>query len=149
MINGERGREESSGFASPDPFDAQNSKADDDRDGDGEDASRQSQCSSCGESEFERSCSANSVMGTPSLCSSVNYTDFLESAFGSFRSSGVGDDGSLEGFSLGGRHERNFGESRQAETSVLGFCKETNFKPGRNGIARGCRMVVKLLRPQS
>ncbi|KAI3412642.1 PX domain-containing protein [Psidium guajava] len=122
MINGEGGREESPGVASPDPFDARNSKAD----GDG--ASPQSQYSSCGESEFERYCSANSVMGTPSLCSSVNYTDCLESEFGSFSSSGVGDDGGLEGFSLGGRHERNFGESRQPESSVLGFCKGEVFK---------------------
>ncbi|KAI6682860.1 hypothetical protein NL676_028773 [Syzygium grande] len=123
MINGVGGREESSVVAPPDPLDARNSKADGDGDGD----SPPSQYSSCGESEFERYCSANSVMGTPSLCSSVNYTDCLESEFGSFRSSGFGDDGGLEGFSLGGKLERNFGE-RRPESSVLAFYKDEVFK---------------------
>lgn len=131
MINGAGGREESSGVAFPDPLDARNSKADGDGvgdgDGDGDGASPQSQYSSCGESEFERYCSANSVMGTPSLCSSVNYTDCLESDFGSFRSSGFGDDGGFEGFSLGGKHERNFGD-RRPESSVVGFNKDEVIK---------------------
>lgn len=63
-----------------------------------------SQYSSCGESEFERYCSANSVMGTPSLCSSMGF----HHDFGDF------DSGSLnspEGFSLGGeRFPRRFEE---------------------------------------
>lgn len=97
MINGgeETPRREdasSGGAASLDPFDVAGSKSD------GDDASPSSRYSSCGESEFERYCSANSVMGTPSLCSSVHYTDCLESEFGSFRS--FGDDSSLDGCSL-------------------------------------------------
>ncbi|KAK4793950.1 hypothetical protein SAY86_011944 [Trapa natans] len=89
----------SGGVVSPDPFDDEGSKSD------GDYASPSSRYSSCGESEFERYCSANSVMGTPSLCSSVHYTDCLDSDFGSFRS--LGDDNSLDGFSLGGRSGRN------------------------------------------
>lgn len=54
-----------------------------------------SEYSSCGESEFDRYCSANSVMGTPSVCSSMGlYHDSLDSDIGSLKS--------LEGFSLGG-----------------------------------------------
>ncbi|KAJ6977507.1 hypothetical protein NC653_029419 [Populus alba x Populus x berolinensis] len=64
----------------PDPFHSINS--------DGGDASP-SQYSSCGESEFERYCSANSVMGTPSLCSSLfgaSFDDCIESDLGSLKS---------------------------------------------------------------
>ncbi|KAJ4840204.1 hypothetical protein Tsubulata_002955 [Turnera subulata] len=63
-----------------------------------------SQYSTCGESEFERYCSANSAMGTPSLCSTSmgRFNDFnLESDFGS----------SLENFSLDGRIDRKFSNS--------------------------------------
>lgn len=45
-----------------------------------------SRYSSCGESEFDRYCSANSIMGTPSMCSSVGPFRGIESEFGSFRS---------------------------------------------------------------
>lgn len=63
-----------------------------------------SQYSSCGESEFERYCSANSVMGTPSLCSSMGiYHDFGDSDSGSLNSP--------DRFSLGGeRFPRRFEE---------------------------------------
>ncbi|XP_031403547.1 uncharacterized protein LOC116212930 [Punica granatum] len=108
MINGgegtPRGRDADASFgrvASPDLSDAASSKSD------GDEASPPSRYSSCGESEFERYCSANSAMGTPSLCSSVHYTDCLDSEFGSFRSSGFGDDSSLDNFSLGGRFDRS------------------------------------------
>ncbi|KAL2515324.1 Phox (PX) domain-containing protein [Forsythia ovata] len=58
-----------------------------DRGSDGEDVL--SQYSSCdGESEFERYCSANSAMGTPSLCGS----SFQDSDFGSLKSFKLGDD---------------------------------------------------------
>ncbi|XP_010503442.1 PREDICTED: uncharacterized protein LOC104780631 [Camelina sativa] len=41
--------------------------------------------SSCGESEFERYCSANSALGTPSMCSSTGpFQDSLESEFENF-----------------------------------------------------------------
>ncbi|KAL8154219.1 hypothetical protein V2J09_011979 [Rumex salicifolius] len=65
-----------------------------------------SRYSSCGESEFERYCSANSMMGTPSLCSSVGaFHECGDSDFGeSTRSFGtVEGDFDLDGFSLGGR----------------------------------------------
>ncbi|KAJ0578330.1 putative Phox domain, multihem cytochrome, PX domain superfamily [Helianthus annuus] len=65
-----------------------------------------SRYSSCGESEFDRYCSANSAMGTPSLCSSVGtFHDFGDSDIGSVKSSRFGDLGSLESFSLGGKFE--------------------------------------------
>lgn len=68
-----------------------------------------SRYSSCGESEFDRYCSANSVMGTPSMCSSVGPFRDAESEFGSFRS--------LDGFSLGGSFERKFDDKRGSELS--------------------------------
>ncbi|KAL1222120.1 hypothetical protein V5N11_009354 [Cardamine amara subsp. amara] len=59
--------------------------------------------SSCGESEFERYCSANSALGTPSMCSSTGpFHDSLESDFGSFKGSFFsGDANEFENFSLG------------------------------------------------
>ncbi|CAH2064910.1 unnamed protein product [Thlaspi arvense] len=59
--------------------------------------------SSCGESDFERYCSANSAMGTPSMCSSTGpFHDSLESEFGSFKGSFLsGDATEFENFSLG------------------------------------------------
>ncbi|KAF1002183.1 uncharacterized protein LOC141702137 [Apium graveolens] len=68
-----------------------------------------SRYSSCGESEFDRYCSANSVMGTPSMCSSVGPFRDAESEFGSFRS--------LDGFSLGGSFERKFDDKKVSELS--------------------------------
>ncbi|KAK9080507.1 hypothetical protein SSX86_000265 [Deinandra increscens subsp. villosa] len=65
-----------------------------------------SRYSSCGESEFDRYCSANSVMGTPSVCGSVGtFQDFPDSDIGSVKSSRFGELGSLENFSLGGKFE--------------------------------------------
>ncbi|CAA7056488.1 unnamed protein product [Microthlaspi erraticum] len=91
MINGEDTREESSRVAS--------------LEGIGGDASPVSSLhySSCGESEFERYCSANSAMGTPSMCSSTGpFHDSLESEFGSFKGSFLsGDATEFENFSLG------------------------------------------------
>lgn len=66
-----------------------------------------SRYSSCGESEFDRYCSANSVMGTPSMCSSVGPFREAESEFGSFRS--------LDGFSLGGSFERKIDDKKVPE----------------------------------
>ncbi|KAL9275553.1 Pleckstrin homology domain-containing family M member 3-like protein [Drosera capensis] len=61
--------------------------------------------SSCGESEFERYCSANSVMGTPSLCSSIGgFQDCVESSdFGSVKSFGGGSVGFESGLCLSGK----------------------------------------------
>nr|XP_043607690.1 uncharacterized protein LOC122579568 [Erigeron canadensis] len=73
-----------------------------------EGSSVSSRYSSCGESEFDRYCSANSVMGTPSLCGSVGtFQDFPDSDIGSVKSSRLGDVGGLESFSLGGKFERS------------------------------------------
>ncbi|XP_019437167.1 PREDICTED: uncharacterized protein LOC109343381 isoform X1 [Lupinus angustifolius] len=72
---------------------------------DGDDAaSPSSRYSSCGESEFDRYCSANSAMGTPSVRSTVSlYNDFSELDFGSVRGFEIGEDSNrLENFSLGG-----------------------------------------------
>ncbi|XP_057519495.1 uncharacterized protein LOC130800147 isoform X1 [Amaranthus tricolor] len=71
-----------------------------------------SQYSSCdGESEFDRYCSANSVMGTPSVCSFMGvFHDSLDSDFGSLKS--------LEGFKLGGG--RLHGKLEGKSHSLLG-----------------------------
>ncbi|XP_023752335.1 uncharacterized protein LOC111900688 [Lactuca sativa] len=80
-----------------------------------------SRYSSCGESEFDRYCSANSAMGTPSLCGSVGtFQDFTDSDFGSIRSPRVGDVGSLESFSLGGKFERKFESKSSLALGKLG-----------------------------
>ncbi|KAK9747890.1 hypothetical protein RND81_02G021700 [Saponaria officinalis] len=67
-----------------------------------------SQYSSCGESEFDRYCSANSVMGTPSVCSSMGFFhDSVDSDFLSLKD--------VEGFNLGGsRVSTGFGESSRS-----------------------------------
>lgn len=78
MINGE---EESSRVDSLDCSDQLLHK------GSGQDGSPGSSLhySSCGESEFERYCSANSALGTPSMCSSTGpFQDSLESELENF-----------------------------------------------------------------
>ncbi|XP_022736439.1 uncharacterized protein LOC111289560 isoform X2 [Durio zibethinus] len=63
--------------------------------------------SSCGESEFERYCSANSALGTPSSIATFNDC-FGESEFGSVRSiSGFSLDDDFENFSLEGKVPSN------------------------------------------
>lgn len=104
MIDGEGPREDRSGSVSPDPFDSFTPKSPGGGDVSPGSVSRSS---SCGESEFERYCSANSVMGTPSFCGSFGpLNDSAESEFESLRSL----DGGLENFSLGGRFDRNLEE---------------------------------------
>ncbi|KAG6635179.1 hypothetical protein I3843_11G024200 [Carya illinoinensis] len=104
MIDGEGTRGDPAKSASADPSDSFPQPKSDD----GGDASpvspSPSRYSSCGESEFERYCSANSVMGTPSMCSTISvFNDCVDSElFGSMRS-----DSGLENFSLGGRFDRN------------------------------------------
>lgn len=96
MINGEATGEASVvEVVSPDPPDEKS-------DG-GDESPVYSQYSSCGESDFERYCSANSVMGTPSLCSSA------------------GDVGSLGDFSLGGAcFSRRIGDRKLLSPSGSG-----------------------------
>ncbi|KAK1357844.1 PX domain-containing protein [Heracleum sosnowskyi] len=83
-----------------------------------------SRYSSCGESEFDRYCSANSAMGTPSMCSSVGPFRDAESEFGSFRS--------LDGFSLGGSFERKFDDRKVPELS-----RRIGSSDARNGLGLG------------
>ncbi|XP_027169104.1 uncharacterized protein LOC113768807 [Coffea eugenioides] len=56
---------------------------------DSEEEDKSSAYSSCGESEFERYCSANSAMGTPSVSGSSVY-EFADSEFGSLKSFKLG-----------------------------------------------------------
>ncbi|KAL3512814.1 hypothetical protein ACH5RR_025531 [Cinchona calisaya] len=69
---------------------------------DGGEDDKSSEYSSCGgESEFERYCSANSAMGTPSVCSSSVY-EFADSEFGSLKSFKLGgENGNLKNFGVG------------------------------------------------
>ncbi|XP_074316911.1 uncharacterized protein LOC141653144 [Silene latifolia] len=85
--------------------DSSNGGLDKSDDGDAGLSPLSSQYSSCGESEFDRYCSANSVMGTPSVCSSMGFFhDSMDSDLASVKGS--------EGFSLGGsRVSRRFEES--------------------------------------
>ncbi|KAL7191939.1 hypothetical protein ACSBR2_023921 [Camellia fascicularis] len=124
MMNGEGTRgETSSEVASPDPLDEfqpwQSPKSDDE-------SPVNSQYSSCGESEFERYCSANSMMGTPSLCSSIGtFQDCADSEFGSMRSFN-----SLENFSLGGGFARKLGERRLSLSGGSGCLVDPRIESG-------------------
>ncbi|XP_043724161.1 uncharacterized protein LOC122671129 [Telopea speciosissima] len=120
MINGEKAREISSDVPSPDPLDeflpCVGSKSD-----------VLSDYSSCRESEFERYCSANSVMGTASLCSSLGTcNDLLDSDLGYTRSLGFGEDPVLENFSFGARFPKNSSD-------------EGSFDYSSDGRVRTCR----------
>ncbi|XP_028769909.1 uncharacterized protein LOC114727369 isoform X2 [Neltuma alba] len=114
MSNGERTRD----ATSPDPLDSFPPLRV--RQSDRGDASLPSSSySSCGESEFDRYCSANSVMGTPSVCSAITvFNDFPEYDFGSAKSVGIGGDNGLENFSLAERVEMNHRDRRLSTSSV-------------------------------
>ncbi|KAK6924835.1 Rubicon Homology Domain, partial [Dillenia turbinata] len=73
--------------------------------------------SSCGESGFDRYCSANSALGTPRLCSSVGtiFRDSLDSELGHQKS-----DGGLFGLE-GAGDGRNGGKSEVDRTSNVGL----------------------------
>uniref|UniRef100_A0A1D1Z2Q9 Pleckstrin y domain-containing family M member 3 n=1 Tax=Anthurium amnicola TaxID=1678845 RepID=A0A1D1Z2Q9_9ARAE len=94
----ERGSE---GISTPDPFEGcdhwPGHGSDDDAD-----SRASTNFSSCEESEFDRYCSANSVLGSASICSSAT-SEFLES----FMSVGPGDDCVSEGSSVRERHWRS------------------------------------------
>ncbi|KAF3954554.1 hypothetical protein CMV_020119 [Castanea mollissima] len=91
-------------------------------------ASPSSQYSSCGgESEFDRYCSANSAMGTPSISSSTitNFYDFTDSELftrnlGFSGDDGVGSGGGLEGFSLGGKFDANQNRNVDFRREMIG-----------------------------
>lgn len=102
-------------------------------------ASSPSRYSSCGESELERYCSANSIMGTPSVCS-TSYHDFADSEFGSTRSFGPGggdDHGGLENFSLGGRLETNSEEAGVLGDKRIEFGKASGGSDGNDSSLGG------------
>ncbi|XP_058227374.1 uncharacterized protein LOC131335853 [Rhododendron vialii] len=103
MINGEATGEASVEVALPDP-------PNEESDG-GDESPVYSQYSSCGESEFERYCSANSVLGTSSLCSSV------------------GDVGSLGDFSLGAGFSRRIGDKKLLSPSGSGCLSDHRIGP--------------------
>ncbi|KAK9278923.1 hypothetical protein L1049_028504 [Liquidambar formosana] len=123
MSNGEGTRENSPQVVSPDPLDEFTPWQEQKLDGDGGDASpASSRYSSCGESEFDRYCSANSVMGTPSMRSSFGtFNECIESEFGSLRSLGLGEDAVLENFSLGGGFDRNYETQKLSSLDSLDF----------------------------
>ncbi|KAJ4960916.1 hypothetical protein NE237_020826 [Protea cynaroides] len=132
MINGEEVQEISSDVPSPDPLDEflpwVGPKSDA-----GDASPGLSDCSSCGEPEFERYCSANSVMGKASLCSSLGTcNEFLDSDLGSVKSLGFGEDRVLEIFGFGARFPKNsgdrgrasFGSSDSSSDGKVKSCKE-------------------------
>ncbi|KAJ7945851.1 Phox domain containing protein [Quillaja saponaria] len=147
MINGEGIRDINSELASPDPFNSFPSLRVLKFDG-GDTSPVSSRYSSCGESDFDRYCSANSVMGTPSMCSTItSFNDCTESEFGSLKNFGIGDDNGLENFSLGGRLERNYkdqglsssGGPDRLSDGTTGSCKENidkqpSIKYGSSGL---------------
>ncbi|CAI9112682.1 OLC1v1013157C1 [Oldenlandia corymbosa var. corymbosa] len=113
----------SSGIVSPrglDPLDDdllpwEGQKSDD------EPEDKSSDFSSCGESEFERYCSANSALGTPSsVCNSSVY-EFADSEFGSFENFKLGGDRkSLTNF-LGDKKLLNFSGTSSSRNSGIEF----------------------------
>lgn len=104
----------SEGVASPDPLGGYCSWLDNKSDDDDDASLASSHFSSCEGSEFERYCSANSVLGTASICSSSgNHGDFLDS----FRSFGPGEDSLAEGSSVRDRLWRN---QRQTDDTLSG-----------------------------
>ncbi|PSS07773.1 Differentially expressed in FDCP 8 like [Actinidia chinensis var. chinensis] len=120
-MNGEGTGEAPFKFSSPDPIDELVLPWETQKSNGGDESPVGSQYSSCGESEFERYCSANSVMGTPSMCSSIGtFQECDDSEFGSVRSFGIGDVGSLENISLGGGFARKFGERKLSSSGGSG-----------------------------
>lgn len=121
MNNGEGTREEVSEVASPESYGGDVSPA------------SLSHYSSCGESEFERYCSANSVMGTPSVRSSFG-NDCVDSEFGSLKSLGFGDDLSFENFSLGGNRKLSILGDRRIEFRERRNDKDSKIESGVSGL---------------
>ncbi|KAJ6411779.1 hypothetical protein OIU84_008373 [Salix udensis] len=95
---------------------------------DGGDAS---QYSSCLESEFERYCSATSVMGTPSICSSSlgpSFNDCVETDFGSLKSLGNLSLGS-KSFHFGFDDNRNLEDQKHPISGI--DCLDDSFEEKR------------------
>ncbi|CAN6713852.1 unnamed protein product [Malus baccata var. baccata] len=140
MINGEKIAEAASPYPSI-PFDPKSDGVGDggDCDGDVSPRSPPSRYSSFGESEYERYCSANSMMGTPSMCSTITvFNDFPEPEFGSLKSLGLGEgSGGLDNFSLGERIERNREDRRCLSSGRIEFGKEDGNIGGRRRASYG------------
>ncbi|CAA6665534.1 unnamed protein product [Spirodela intermedia] len=118
----------SEGVASPDPLGGYCSWLDNKSDDDDDASPASSHFSSCEGSEFERYCSANSVLGTASICSSSgNHGEFLDS----FRSIGPGEDNLAEGPSVRDRIWRN---QRPADDTFFG--KFDGFSDGEGDSSR-------------
>ncbi|KAF8390443.1 hypothetical protein HHK36_024969 [Tetracentron sinense] len=110
MINGEGTQDNISDVASPEPFDGFSPWAGRNMD-DGNASPVSPNYSSCGESELDKYCSANSVMGSASFCSSLGTcNEFLDSDLGSARSLGLGEDSILENFGVRGRIDKRSGD---------------------------------------
>ncbi|GLT65482.1 hypothetical protein SLA2020_379130 [Shorea laevis] len=103
MSDGEGTSENLAKVASPDPLDAPVQKFEAGEASTGS----PSHYSSCGESELDRYCSANSVLGTPSICSSIaTFNDVMvDSEFGCLRSSSFGLGDEFENFTLDGNQK--------------------------------------------
>ncbi|KAG7023123.1 Pleckstrin-likey domain-containing family M member 3, partial [Cucurbita argyrosperma subsp. argyrosperma] len=118
MINGDGHCEGFSEVASADPLDSSSPWGVENVDGCSVASSASSRYSSCGDSEFERYCSANSAMGTPSMRSTITvFNDCIDSEFAYARNYGFSDDGGLENFILGGN------EMNSMDTNIVGYRK--------------------------
>lgn len=114
---------------SPDPFHVFPQKSDR-----GDVSPARSQYSSCGESDLERYCSANSNIGTPSMCSSFSvFHECLDSDLGSLKSFALGETGSLENFSLEGTMDRR----REEESRLSSSARFDSFKDHRLAASEG------------
>ncbi|KAK6920687.1 Phox homology [Dillenia turbinata] len=120
MKNGEETNEKPLEVASPYQFDQFLPWERQELDG-GDSSPVLSHYSSCGESEFDRYCSANSALGTPSVCSSVGtiFRDSLDFELGHQKSFRL-DDGGLFGLE-GASDGRNGGKSEVEQTSHVGL----------------------------
>ncbi|OMO67614.1 Ribosomal protein S15 [Corchorus olitorius] len=131
MINGEGTRESNiSQVTSPDPFHPSRSKS---VGGGGASTVSSPHYSSCGESELDRYCSANSALGTPSSVASFNDC-FRDSEFGSVRSIsgfGLGDD--FENFSLEGNQRVPYNRRIEFRRDRIQERRDVNVKSVEEG----------------
>ncbi|KAL4036307.1 hypothetical protein IC575_005037 [Cucumis melo] len=139
MINGDGDCKGLSEVATSDPLDSSSPWGIQNVDGSSIASSASSRYSSCGESEFERYCSANSAMGTPSMRSTITvFNDCTDSEFGYGRNFGFSDDGGLENFSLGGSErnslDTNIVDYRNIELRDEATSEEPSTKYRSNGL---------------
>lgn len=131
MIDGDKTCEPSSEIISINPYEEVHEPLQFQNSDDGEESPVHSHYSSFGDSE--RYCSANSVMGTPSLCSSVGpFQENGELDFG--RGSVLGESSSLENFKLEGEFSSSFREMKLSSSggSVSSSVKKNEDCEGKN-----------------